>query len=115
MEKGPISFCWPGFFCFSEGALCIHAYTEAAGHGLPLGRFAASNSVHSHGRQEPAFGVFPSVVGRITGVIRRCRVGHALAKRCVQPVAAPECKRKLFCPAGAPREELVGSAVTHST
>ena len=102
MEKGPISFCWPGFSCFSEGALCIHAYTEAAGHGLPLGRFAASNSVHSHGRQE----LFPSVVGRITGVIRRCRVGHALA---------PECKRKLFCPAGAPREELVGSAVTHST
>ena len=89
MEKGPISFCWPGFSCFSEGALCIHAYTEAAGHGLPLGRFAASNSVHSHGRQE----LFPSVVGRITG----------------------ECKRKLFCPAGAPREELVGSAVTHST
>ena len=115
MEKGPISFCWPGFSCFSEGALCIHAYTEAAGHGLPLGRFAASNSVHSHGRQEPAFGVFPSVVGRITGVIRRCRIGHALAKRCAQPVAAPECKRKLFCPAGAPREELVGSAVTHST
>lgn len=111
MEKGPISFCRSGFSCFSEGALCIHAYTEAAGHGLPLGRFAASNSVHSHGRQE----LFPSVVGRITGVIRRCRVGHALAKRCVQPVAALECKRKLFCPAGAPREELVGSAVTHST